>query len=243
MKKVLFAFSMIAMLAFLLYACSKKEDVSEQKSGTLKAGSGGCTTIQSGLLFYASGHYLYPQPLSTGHDIFGYAYQSNLYNGSYANAYLGADGYPPYLGDDAAYLAENPEAVNHWTWPYRNDNVLMKWNDAWLSKKDCDHDGKLDRHYGYPTYKGSGAWLTNHMSGSYITPEGKLCHWTDFYKIIAVPVDAVLNGGIYYSKKGVEIGPAIWGDFAIIQEVWNDPCAGYHGIVYLSPDHAGLGNW
>lgn len=43
----------------------------------------------------------------------------------------------------------------------------MKWNDAWLSNKDCNGDGLLDRHLGYLTYIGSGAWLTNHQSGTY----------------------------------------------------------------------------
>ena len=42
-----------------------------------------------------------------------------------------------------------------------------KWNDAWLSNKDCDGDGLLDRHYGLDSYRGSGAWLTNHQSGEY----------------------------------------------------------------------------
>ena len=35
----------------------------------------------------------------------------------------------------------------------------------------------------------------------------------------------------------------IWGAFAIIQEVYNDPCGGIHGVQYVSPDHAGLDNW
>ena len=48
---------------------------------------------------------------------------------------------------------------------------------------------------------------------------------------------------IWYAFDGTEIGPVIWGAFAIIQEVENDPCAGIHGIQYVSPDHAGLGGW
>ncbi len=35
----------------------------------------------------------------------------------------------------------------------------------------------------------------------------------------------------------------IWGAFAIIQEVENDPCAGVHGLQYNSPDHSGFGGW
>ena len=110
-----------------------------------------CTTIQEGVLTYSAGHYLEGEPLVVGFDPYGYNYQGHMFKGSYANAYLGGAGYPPYEGDDEAYLAENPGAETHWTWPYRNTQLLMKWNDAWLSNKDCDGDGKLDRHYGYPS--------------------------------------------------------------------------------------------
>lgn len=119
----------------------------------------------------------------------------------------------------------------------------MKWNDAWISNKDCDGDGLLDRHFGFPSYRGSGAWLTNHQSGIYIDEFGNECKWNYFTKIVAVPLDAELIDGVWYSSKGVEIGPVIWGEFAAIQTVENDPCAKIHGLQYISPDHAGLGNW
>jgi len=118
----------------------------------------------------------------------------------------------------------------------------MKWNDAWLSNQDCYVDGKLDRHYGFDSYIGSGAWETNHQSGTY-EYEGKEVQWTYFCKIIAVPADATLEEGIWHLPSGEEIGPDIWGEFAIIQEVYNDPHAGYHGILYKSPARAGLGGW
>jgi len=119
----------------------------------------------------------------------------------------------------------------------------MKWNDAWLSNKDCDGDGLLDRHYGYDSYIGSGAWLTNHQSGEYVGEDGEICKWNYFVKIVAAPEDATLTDGIWNNADGTEIGPEIWGSFAIIQEVSNDPCSGEHGAQYISPDHAGLGNW
>ncbi len=62
-------------------------------------------------------------------------------------------------------------------------------------------------------------------------------------KIVAAPEDAYAAGGIWYNADGVEIGPVIWGAFAIIQQVENDPCAGIHGLQYASPDRSGLGNW
>ena len=175
-----------------------------------------CTTIQSGELVASDG-----SVIETGYDEWGYNYQARLFNGTYCDAYR-----------DAA-----------WCQPYKEDNLSMKWNDAWLSNQDCDGDGLLDRHYGYSSYIGSGAWLTNHMSGTYDGAEGETCHWTYFTKIIAAPTDATLTGGVWYSADGTEIGPAIWGEFAVIQEVSNDACAGLHGIQYLSPDHPGFGGW
>ena len=126
---------------------------------------------------------------------------------------------------------------------YPGWKLVMKWNDAWLSNMDCDGDGLLDRHLGHDSYIGSGAWLTNHWITTYTDIDGNVCEYDDFMKIIAVPVDAELIGGIWYNVDGIEIGSAIWRDFAIIQSVVNDPCAGIEGIQYKSPDHAGLGNW
>ena len=98
-----------------------------------------------------------------------------------------------------------------------------KSTDAVLS--DFDGDGLLDRHYGFDSYIGSGAWETNHMSGG----KGK-DHWTYFTKIVAAPADAYVDG--------TEIGPQIWGAFATIQEVESGS-----GVIYLSPAGPGLGNW
>jgi hypothetical protein len=218
---------------------------------------------------------------------------------------------------------------------------MMKWNDAWLANVDCDGDGLLDRHYGFGSYIGSGAWLTNHMWGSYLhladewslvfvrddgaefphtwsntslsdgqftgdgvsglhsytfvgtldgnnlsfvatyghtlpgytyTAEGSVladgslsgtwqgsngrygtwysttgalsnCEWDYFTKIVAAPADATTSGGVWYAADGTEIGPVIWSQFATIQTVENDPCAGIEGIQYISPDHPGFGGW
>lgn len=207
----------------------------------------GCTRIQDGILTYSAGHYLEGEPLEVGYDIFGYNYQAHIFVGSYANVYLGRYGFPPYEGDDEAYyqrlvdegyadtLAEAEELMNRiWCWPYRDIWLNMKWNDAWLSNKDCDGDGKLDRHYGHDSYIGSGAWLTNHMRGEGETADD----WTYFVKIVAVPADAYKDGGIWYTADGEEIGPVIWGSFAIIQQVESGV-----GATYVSPAGPGLGKW
>jgi len=202
---------------------------------------GKCTTIQDGVLTYSASHYLAGEPLMVGYDPYGYNYQAHLFNGYYPNVYLGGDDFPPYEGDTEAYLAANPEAESKWYW-YPDVQLQMKWNDAWLSNKDCDGDGKLDRYYGHDSYIGSGAWETNHQSGEYEV-DGKTCKWTYFVKIVAAPDDAYVEDGTWYAADGTEIGPVIWGAFAIIQQVENDPCAGIHGLQYLSPDHPGFGGW
>ena len=58
-----------------------------------------------------------------------------------------------------------------------------------------------------------------------------------------VPADAYVEDGFWFNADGTEIGEVIWGSFATIQVVENDACAGVHGQQYISPDHAGLGNW
>jgi hypothetical protein len=207
-----------------------------------KSSGSSCTKIQDGVLTYSSGHYYAGQPLQVGYDAYGYNYQGHMFKGSYSNVYLGRDGFPPYDGNDEAYLAANPGAAARWYWPYRDVELLMKWDDAWLANTDCDGDSALDRHFGFPSYMGSGAWETNHMWGTYGLG-GEVCEWDYFVKIVAVPSDAKLIGDIWYSVDGVEIGPVEWGSFAVIQRVYNDPCAGLEGIEYLSPHHAGFGGW
>jgi len=103
-----------------------------------------------------------------------------------------------------------------------------------LSNKDCDGDGKLDRHNGFDSYIGSGAWETNHQSGTYIGDDGKEHKWTYFVKIVAKPTgdyDCAAHGG-----------EEIWGAFCIIQSVFNDPYGGYHGLEFKAA-RPGLGNW
>ena len=174
-----------------------------------------CVTIQSGELVGSDGNVI-----NVGYDSWGYNYQARLFNGFYCDSYR--------------------DAV--WCQPYKDIELMMKWNDAWLSNKDCDGDGLLDRHFGYDSYIGSGAWLTNHQSG-WVEVNGKMRKWTYFVKIVAAPEDAYTENGFWYAADGIEIGPVIWGAFATIQQVSNDPSAGEHGILYKSPSGPGLGKW
>jgi hypothetical protein len=175
-----------------------------------------CTTIQSGELYTSDGRLITP-----GFDEWGYNYQAHIFSGGYCDAYYDAN----------------------WCQGWADVDLMMKWNDAWLSNKDCDGDGLLDRHHGYDSYIDSGAWCTNHMKGSYVDDNEKKCKWTYFVKIVAVPADAELINGIWYTASENEIGPVIWGQFATIQSVYNDPCGGFHGIEYLSPSGPGLGKY
>ncbi len=208
-----------------------------------------CTTIQDGFLTYLPGHYLEGEPLQTGFDPYGYNYQAHKFSGSYANSYLGKDGFPPWEGDDDAYLGENPGAETKWYWPYRDVELIMKWSDEWISNMDCNADGKLDRGYSCdPVNAGNsgcpGAWLTNHQKGSYELDDKK-CNWTYFTKIVTPNEEAgaYKDDGLWYTAEGTEIGPVIWGAFATIQVVENDKCADIHGAQYVSPASPGLGKY
>ncbi|MDP2915373.1 MAG: hypothetical protein Q8O91_07965 [Candidatus Aminicenantes bacterium] len=246
MKKLMIGVTMLALVAFFVGITTHDASAQKQK----------CTTIQDGILVYTSSHFLAGQPIKTGFDIFGYNYQAHLFIGYYANAYLGRDGFPPYEGDTAAYLEKYPDAASKWYWPYRDTTVSMKWNDEWLSNQDCNKDGLLDRPDDFGgTYIGSGAWETNHQSGTYTDASGNECHWTYFVKIIAAPKNGHIVRSFYdWNYDGVQeevdfwaapngtlIGPTIWGDFAIVQEINNDSCAGFHGLYFKSPASPGLG--
>lgn len=146
------------------------------------------------------------ETLTVGYDEYGYNYQAHMFNGIYSD-------YDRQHGG-----------------PYSDVGLIMKWNDAWLSNMDRDNDELLDRHWGHTSYSGSGAWLTNHQWGIY--EDGS--HWSYFTKIVAVPIDAYVEDGIWYSSDGAEIGPVLWGAFATILSVEK-------GILYHSPSPVGFG--
>lgn len=286
-----------------------------------KGGKSGCTTIKDGTLEDVNGN-----PLVLGYDQFGYNYQAHLFNGRYCD-------YDRVIGG-----------------PYCDVTLVMKWSDTWMSNRDCNNDGKLDRGYSCDPDNATssacpGAWVTNHQRGSYLgnwdvtgdwvlefdylgslyihdmtvidntftgtggypsgsdpypitwtvigtidgdniemtidydsssyyvdvvgtiaqdgtmggtwsnptqsgvwestlgVATGEVYKWNYFVKIVAVPADATLAGGIWYTADGTEIGPAIWGAYARVLQVYNDQGTGEHGIEYLSPAGPGLGKW
>lgn len=215
MKKIYYLLSSIVLTAFFVVSCENGTIDENFPSEVLqKKGKEKCTTIQSGDIIGSDGLII-----QVGYDQWGYNYQANIFNGYYCDSYRDAS----------------------WCQAYKDIELTMKWNNAWMSNQDCDGDGKLDRHPGYSSYIGSGAWLTNHQKGSYTDSEGNECKWEYFSKIVAVAADATKTNGIWYNAEGKEIGPVIWGQFAIVQQIENDPCAGINGKQYGSPVGPGLG--
>ena len=206
-EAALFILGAVAVIAIIgLVAVSLKSSV------TGAAVANGCTKIQSETIYATDG-----ELIETGYDSWGYNYQAHMFNGKYCDQFR--EVLPP--GWEDCYDL------------YGTIDLSMKWNDAWISNTDCDGDGTLDRHYGFASYIGSGAWETNHMKDSY-QYNGKTCRWEWFTKIVAKPLadyDCAAHGGY-----------EIWNDFCVIQSVYNDPCGGFHGKELLA-DKVGLGQY
>jgi hypothetical protein len=83
---------------------------------------------------------------------------------------------------------------------------------------------------------GSGAWLTIHLEG---TEEGQF--WEYFMKVAAVPESAVLRGGKWRIRGG-EMGPEIWGCFAVIME-FSTGRPGERYAAMLKRRFPGFGLW
>jgi len=173
---------------------------------TAKGPKDKCTTIQDGTIYASTG-----ELITTGYDEFGYNYQAHMFSGRYCD-------YDRVIDGD-----------------YCDVNLIMKWSDTWLSNKDCNGDGLLDRGYSCDPVDADssaceGAWLTNHQRGEYVNDEGRTCKWTYFVKMVyppGGPVDANNDG--YDDNTG---GSIIWGAYVRIQQVSNDPCAGEHGNIF-----------
>lgn len=97
-------------------------------------------------------------------------------------------------------------------------------------------EGKLEGTWSNPSQGEENTW-------EWIEGNATICEWDYFCKIVAAPADATLDAdtAFWYNTDGTEIGPEIWGNFVIIQEVSNDPCIGEEGILYKSPAGPGFG--
>lgn len=102
------------------------------------------------------------------------------------------------------------------TGDYVDDRLLMKWSDPWLANKDCNGDGKLDRGLVNGVAGGtSKGWLTNQVEGEYLDGDGVSQHYTYFVKI-----------------GWTGPGSPLWGEYTILQEIYNDPAGGFHGPTF-----------
>ncbi len=167
--------------------------------------------IQDGTILDSKGNVI-----TTGYDQWGYNYQAHLFNGYYHNN----------PRPNVPYTKDTIDQAPSKTW------LVMKWSDSWLSNMDRNYDGKLDRgnELPYTSSAASGAWCTNHQWGSYIGDDDNEHKWNYFVKIVYPGDDAYKEDGMWYTSEDVEIGTVIWGAYAIIQQVYNDPYAGDHGI-------------
>ncbi len=210
MRKIVILTAIAALLITAVPAIAAKPDKPEKPDKT------SCTTIQDQVLTYSNSNEVIP----LGFDLWGYNYQGHMFNGWYWNNQRPV---PPWTKDT---IDQAPSK----TW------LIMKWSDEWLSNKDCNVDGKLDRGYSCdPINAGSsacqGAWVTNHQFGSYEGDDGETCNWNYFVKIVHPGDSAYLEDGMWYTVDGIEIGPVIWTAYAKILQVSNDSCAGEHGVL------------
>lgn len=207
MKKLIFGLILIAICFFALPVMAAKPDKLT------------CATIKDGTIEYGRVGDPNTEIIPIGYDQWGYNYQAYLFNGWYHNSPRPE---PPYTKDTI-------DTAPSKTW------LIMKWSDEWLSNKDCNNDGKLDRGYSCNPDNASssacqGAWVTNHQFGSYEGEDGKTCKWNYFVKITHPGDDAELIDGMWYTADGEEIGPVIWTSYARILQIYNDPCAGETGV-------------
>lgn len=210
------------LFTFLFTACDSSEDISEPiqmgKAEALKVLE--TKNAPETCTNIQSGTLLdlNGQIITLGFNDEGYNYQAKMYYGEY-------------------FPDEAPGWFLEW-----------KWNDAYLSNRDCDGDLLLDIANGQDGYIGTGAWTTTKWTTDYTDQEGNTCRISQFTKYVAVPIGAYAEDGTYYEADGTVIGATVnpdaegFEDFAIVQFVWNDPCGGKNGVEFKAPGPIGLGN-
>ncbi|MHC4322257.1 MAG: hypothetical protein ACYST3_08280 [Planctomycetota bacterium] len=184
-----------------------------------------CSTIQDGTITADDGVTI----ITTGYDEFGYNYQAHVFNGR--------------LCDQDRELGGSEVECS--------TDLIIKWNDAWLSNMNCDGDDTLlDRPTDDGgTYHGTGAWATNHLFGKVEWPEGsgKYKKWSRFRKAVAVPSDAYILEGFWYDTNDTQIGLDLGLGRAMIQDIFNHPDPNLNpdgnGVQYNSPIGPGFGQF
>lgn len=217
-----------------------------------------CASIAQGTVLYAPTSYLHGTVIKKGRNAFGYDYNQRSFEGNIFNSYANADGFPPLKGNEADYLAANPSAATHWAWPYRDTRLDMVWSDEWLSNKDCNHDGLLDRHYGLPSYIDSGAVLSETESWPVMVGTKKK-HAHDVLRVEARKSNSSVGAPVsyfgeqtIYGPGGEVLGPQLWGEFYVSCYKLNDPSDPIGGHILIGKcgeddseinDDGDNGNW
>ena len=153
-----------------------------------------CKTIADGTITDSAGNVI-----TSGFDQYGYNYQAHLFVGTYDSSDRNLD--KTYWGSTGDFV---------------DDQLIMKWSDAWLANVDCNNDGKLDRGLVDGAVGGtSRGWLINQVNGDYDSDNNgsQDAHFTSFDKI-------VWTGP----------GSPLWGEYTIVLETINDPSAGLTGL-------------
>lgn len=109
------------------------------------------------------------------------------------------------------------------TGEYADDILVMKWSAGWDDARF--HGGTW----------GPDAWETNHAVGDYPGDDGQMHHYTYFCKIVWIGPAPVGEPDPYLDIR-------IWGQFGIVEEVWNDPYGGLHGLYSKSDPGPGFGS-
>ncbi len=173
-----------------------------------KPGEDPCRTIPSKELSR------WGEALSPGIDSWGYNYQAHGFNGAYCDHYR--DFRPGHPGNAACQAA------------YSGLKLQMRWNNEYLSNKDCTGEGYLDTHPNFPSYLNSGAALTATLRGSY-QHNNQACELDYTIKIFAYPKAAYMSEGSWYTIDGKELGPVLWEHFVIIRELEKNSCNAING--------------
>lgn len=139
-----------------------------------------CAQISDGTIYQGDNI----TPVLPGVDEWGYDYERHSFEGKYCDAYQDAE----------------------WCQEWAEEDLKMRWNDAWLSNEDCDYDHHLDYPKSYDEWVGSGAWLVMFRSGSYIDVNGVPHQWSRHVKVQAIPEGAYLVDDVWYGKNGQRLG-------------------------------------
>jgi hypothetical protein len=173
---------------------------------------------------YSEGVYA-GQALSASADRYGYAFKRFSYTGTVANLFSRRLGMPVLDAEyEAWFVAEFPYVTQLWWWPYRYAKVSMQWSPSFLANQSCDGDNRLDRPQVFKdtgSYRGvPDCWVT------YKVTDG---HNVDIMTVQAVPLDAALLDGVWYTADGQVIGQSAFAagfsddilrDFAIVKRQW-----------------------